>query len=595
MLLQSLDDLYERLRGEPDYKLPIPGHSLQKVFFKVVLRPTGRIHGLANLTSASTQRPAQLLVPGGPKPSGGVTPKSAINKVQLLRSDVRYLLGAIRASDDESRLVAEKDPFCFEAFRDYHLEHEEEIGDPKFSVVCRFLEAWQPEEVAEYPGWAELAAGQGVFQIQGDAEYVHERPGVRRWWSNRESDAGDEFKGQCLVTGDYVWLARLHPKVKGVKGAQVAGATIAGFNDDAYCSYGKKQSYNAPVGQGAAFRYTASLNSLLDGPMRRRHTQLLGDMTIAFWTDRPSVAEDIFARFLERGSEVAESDDAQDEGTRLKVESFLRAIREGRQAYATLVDDPNETRFFLLAMSPNASRIAVRFFHCSSLGELLDNLRRHYEDSAVTPEPARGRRPADPAIPATWQLLRESGRERKDIPPLLAAPLLEAVIRGKPYPAGLYQAVIRRIQADRVVNYMRAYTIRGYLTRNQGKEMPMSLDPDRPEPAYRLGRLFAALEKTQRDALGEGLSATLRDSFYSSASATPGAVFPRLLRTYQHHLAKLEGGRRVNRERLVQEILDPLETFPGHFDLGAQGQFALGYYQQMRDFYRKREDASTQA
>jgi CRISPR-associated protein Csd1 len=116
----------------------------------------------------------------------------------------------------------------------------------------------------------------------------------------------------------------------------------------------------------------------------------------------------------------------------------------------------------------------------------------------------------------------------------------------------------------------------------------MSLDKERSDPAYRTGRLFAALEKTQADALGT-VNASIRERFYSAASATPGNVFPRLLRTYQHHLAKLEGGRKVNREKLVQEIVDPLAEFPAHLGLAEQGLFALGYYHQMNDFYRRKD------
>lgn len=113
----------------------------------------------------------------------------------------------------------------------------------------------------------------------------------------------------------------------------------------------------------------------------------------------------------------------------------------------------------------------------------------------------------------------------------------------------------------------------------------MSLDENRTDPAYRLGRLFAALEKTQVDALGRNLNSTIRDRYYGAASATPRAVFPRLLRTYQHHLAKLEGGRKVNREKLVQEVLAPVRDFPAHLNLADQGLFALGYYHQMRAFF----------
>lgn len=168
--------------------------------------------------------------------------------------------------------------------------------------------------------------------------------------------------------------------------------------------------------------------------------------------------------------------------------------------------------------------------------------------------------------------------------------LLQAIVAGQSYPAALYQAVMRRIIADRVINYPRACVIKGYLVRNLGKEVPVSLDSSRKDPAYRLGRLFAVLEKTQADALGGGINATVRDRFYSSASTTPATVFPRLLRTYQHHLAKLEGGRKVGREKLMQEILDPVQSLPTHFGLQEQGLFALGYYHQMNDLFRSKED-----
>ena len=119
----------------------------------------------------------------------------------------------------------------------------------------------------------------------------------------------------------------------------------------------------------------------------------------------------------------------------------------------------------------------------------------------------------------------------------------------------------------------------------------MGLDPQRTDPAYRVGRLFAALEMTQKDAL-PNINATIRDRYFGAASATPGAVLPRLLRTYQHHLSKLEGGRKVIREKLVQEILNPLDAFPTHLNLTEQGLFALGYYHQIQDFYTPKDKNS---
>lgn len=121
----------------------------------------------------------------------------------------------------------------------------------------------------------------------------------------------------------------------------------------------------------------------------------------------------------------------------------------------------------------------------------------------------------------------------------------------------------------------------------------MSLNIENMDPAYRLGRLFAALEKTQQDALGN-VNAGLRERFYSSASANPGMVFPRMMRTYQHHLAKLNPGQKVNREILIQEIMAPLEEFPTFLNLRAQASFTLGYYHQRQHFYTKKEELITE-
>jgi CRISPR-associated protein Csd1 len=272
---------------------------------------------------------------------------------------------------------------------------------------------------------------------------------------------------------------------------------------------------------------------------------------------------------------------------------FLHALRRGKEAYGELEAEPERTRFYLLGLSPNAGRVAVRFFQSDTLGALLDNLRQHHRDIAIVRRPAGGKLRGDPEFPSLRMLLDQTARSREDIPPLLGGPLLRAVLTGGVYPEALCAAVVRRIRANRQVDYPRACVLKGYLNRNLKMEVSMSLDTGRPDPAYRLGRLFAALEKTQKDALGESLNRTIRDSYYSSASATPRTVFPRLLRLYQHHLGKLDGGWRIVRERLVQEILAPLDGFPAHLGLADQGLFAIGYYHQTREFYTKRgEDAA---
>jgi CRISPR-associated protein Csd1 len=174
---------------------------------------------------------------------------------------------------------------------------------------------------------------------------------------------------------------------------------------------------------------------------------------------------------------------------------------------------------------------------------------------------------------------------------------LRSILTGTPYPDGLYAAVVRRIRADGHVDRARAAILKAYLVRRArhahvSLEVPVSLDPNHPDPAYQLGRLFAVLEKLQKDALGDKLNATIKDRFFGAASATPASVFPRLVRLSQHHLSALETiAYRSAHEKRIGEICDrlPASGFPPHLNLSEQGLFAVAYYQQNRALYKRRE------
>ena len=171
---------------------------------------------------------------------------------------------------------------------------------------------------------------------------------------------------------------------------------------------------------------------------------------------------------------------------------------------------------------------------------------------------------------------------------------MRSILLGTRYPDTLINCVMNRIRVVEKkpksegsldnVTYLRAAILKAWLIRNHNQHITNMLDETNTNPGYLLGRLFAVLEKTQQDAL-PGINATIRDRFYASASATPRAVFGRLLRTYQHHLAKIPVGGKISRERLTQEILEHMFDFPAHLNLQNQAQFALGYYHQRKTLY----------
>ena len=94
------------------------------------------------------------------------------------------------------------------------------------------------------------------------------------------------------------------------------------------------------------------------------------------------------------------------------------------------------------------------------------------------------------------------------------------------------------------MTYLRACVLKAWLNRqarasSDPTRPPLTfkeaLDMDNPAPAYRLGRLFATLERIQEQAQ-PGINATIRDRYYGAASTTPVAVFTTLLRLKNAHL-----------------------------------------------------------
>jgi CRISPR-associated protein Csd1 len=579
--LRALDQLYDRLADDERYDLARPGYSAQKVSFCVVLHPDGTLAALQDERDTTGKKPlARLLtLPGQAKPSGqGLNPC-------FLWDNSAYLLG-YKANDDKPARTAK----AFAALRAYHLALADTLADPGFTAVCAFLREWSPARAVEFKAQLDdfAATSFGVFRLAGERGYVHDRPAIRTYWEKTQSLSDPAaVRGQCLITGetDQPLAQLIEPAIKNVAGAQSSGAKIVSFNCDSFTSYGKEQALNAPISARAAFRHATALNALLAGPRSRLHRIQIGDATTVFWTERPTNTEGFLADFL--GGQTPDTEtEAQDETLRVRLLTFFEVLRKGGGRGLAELGDPAETPFYVLGLSPNAARLSVRFWQAGTLGGLIDNLRAHFSALRLV----RRFSEKEPEFPPAWLLLRQTARESKDISPLLAGPFLRAIISGTPYPSTLAGAVLNRIRADRDVGYLRCAILKAFLNRNHKLDLSMSLDPDRSEPAYRLGRLFAALEKTQEDAL-PGLNATIRDRFYSAASATPRAIFPRLLRTYQHHLSKAVGergmGLKINRERLVQDICAGLVEMPAHLGFEGQSLFALGYYHQRQAFFTK--------
>jgi CRISPR-associated protein Csd1 len=260
-------------------------------------------------------------------------------------------------------------------------------------------------------------------------------------------------------------------------------------------------------------------------------------------------------------------------------------------------------------MAPNSGRIAIKSWHNKTVAEIACNIQKHFDDIQIV-QPSYEKVQHYPL----WRLLCNVAPqgESKNVPPNLASDVFATILEGQLYPKSLLQATIRRTHAgikrktkygettERVIPEIAAL-IKAYLNRFHRvhpnlihKEIFMSLDETNPSPGYQFGRLFAVLEKCQRDALGKDINSTIVDRYYSSASSTPAVVFPILMRMNQHHLSKIEDPsiRSFDRKR-IESIMCKIEDFKPHLDLHEQGRFAIGYYHQRQDFFTKKDDTNS--
>lgn len=575
-ILASLARLYDRLAAQGT--APAFGYSQQNIGFLISLNPDGSPVGEPSDLREGEGRKRTARVMAVPQPSkrtSGIAPN-------FLWDKTAYVLGVTAL---EGKRTAQE----HQAFVDRHREWLAGSDDEGLLALLRFLDFWTPEKFAEL-GWAEEMKDQNVvFALESERlanVRIHDRQATRDLWA-RLSAEGEKAEGICLVDGNRGTVARLHPAIKGVWGAQSSGASIVSFNLEAFTSYEHEQGDNAPISDRAAFAYTTALNHLLERDSK--HRVQIGDASTVFWADASNAvaadaAESMFA-FLFAIDESVQG---------AKIGDILANIRAGLPVGDFQPALAPGVRFHILGLAPNAARLSIRFYIEDDFGVLAKRYAEHHQRLSIDPPPRD-------EIPTMWRMLIETAvlGKSENIQPNLAGEWMRAILTGTTYPLTLLSSVIMRLRADHDVNALRVAILKSVLIRNFRVEAPVSLDTDFKDPGYLLGRLFAVYEQIQVAALGTSVNATIKDKFYGSASAQPRKVFHILDAGSANHLSKVgkqSPGRRINLEKAVAQIMDLME--PGHDPYPAslpdksQALFALGYYHQRNEFFRKAVDKS---
>ena len=575
MILQALVSYYNKLaaRGE----ISKPGWAKAKISGAIELGDDGSVLGILPLKVESPdgkkQIPREILLPAPVKKTSG-------ERSNFLWENAEYLLG-VQTKEDGGKTAKR-----FVTAKELHDSLLADMHTPVAEAIKAYFADCDPAAIASMlPDGCmdELRKGANLTFLY-QSRFPGEFPELCAAW---DAYYGGKKIGETfvdVVTGEVVVPEATHPSIKNVQDAQPSGAALVSFNAEAFESFGRKQNLNAPMGKETAFAYTSALNSLTGDKDHRQH---IGDMTVVYFAeDAEPVYQDVMDLCF------AGSDDRV---TDAELHSILQNIAAGKQTdFAGKTLSPDD-RFYLLGISPNASRLSVRCFWQSSFGDVISRIKQHYDDITIVTD----NRSKWVDIPL-WALLRETvnpNANDKTPAPQMAGDTLRAVLTGGRYPETLYRRTLLRIRAEHDITRGKAAIVKGYLLRNTKhrkdyayikEASTMALNETSNYTPYVLGRLFSTLEAVQ-SAANPGINTTIKDKYFNSACATPAAVFPILLKLANSHLKKLGGGLAVNYSKQIGALVARLETaFPKTLSLEEQGAFILGYYHQTQKRFEKK-------
>lgn len=609
MLIRSLCDYYDiqSARGETASDIM----SEQPVHWMVMLTPDGRVADIIDkrIEESVPQKNGKVKIVKKPivVPLPKRTQKTGID-ANIIEHRPLYIFGLnydakIGLTPDDKTGKARK---SHEAFVKKNLEFFDGIDSEIARAYVNFIKNWVPENEMENEQLKKLGKEyQGscyIFALDGRPECkLHKDKAVLAKYEKlmakaaAETAESDDGIMMCPIEGERLRAARIHDKIKGIKGGNSAGAGLVNFNSSAFESYGKSQSMNSGISEKAMKKYTSSLNKLLADPMHHIYSD---DMTVVFFAMKhDDKAEcDLFNGYLNSSNGVTE------DSTKADVKAVSENIyHKGQTGNAQALDKDvdNGVDFFVAGFTPNSSRICQKFMVRNKFGKIIDNVKQHQQDMAICG--------SNGEIPL-WRINKElvSPNSANAISPALQSDMFQAILNGTNYPYTLLETVVRRVCTDSdtdsnnkiKINEVRAGLIKAFINRKSRingdkEEITMTLNPENTNPAYLCGRLFAVLEKIQLEATDVKLNRTIKDAYFSSASSRPALIMPRLIDLSNYHIRNAEKNNKSNADKylaIMKEIIDKLDgEFPSNLSLVDKGKFQVGYFHQNSYFFTKKD------
>lgn len=440
------------------------------------------------------------------------------------------------------------------------------------------------------------------------------------WWERFRrnvltADEAIKDKQRCFITGESCEPIKTVPKMSGLfaVGGHTSGDSLICFDKDAFKSYNLDQAENCPVSESAMTAVNFTLEKLIASAPIHAGTKFV------HWYKEPLPHDknyDIIT-ILDLPVIVDESED--DDGGDINAYQEITALENAKHLIESIKkgEYPRQldNRYYILSLSGASGRVMIRNYIEGSYEALYKNFKAWFDDLDLI----GAKYP--PKLAGIYSRLLKYQKNAGDIGKRMAQELAGlnsqikfAIINNMQLPDSVAAKALSYIRSDLfntdedkksnsksldklACRILKAWLIRKEIHDKGIKKEDVSvkekLNEQNTNNAYLAGRMMAVYAKIQEEALGD-VGAGVIQRFYTSASTSPAFVIGRLSTLSQHHLSKLNKGASIYYTNILADISSGVKGgFPKSLNLEQQSQFALGYYQQIADIYKKKEKIET--
>lgn len=172
-------------------------------------------------------------------------------------------------------------------------------------------------------------------------------------------------------------------------------------------------------------------------------------------------------------------------------------------------------------------------------------------------------------------------------------------LHGKPLSDRILIPLLKQIQVDGTMYPNQAAAVNSCIVSRQEQKGVEGMHTEERSEAYKIGKLFAVLEKIQKEAINS--NNTIATKYFSAASTTPASIIGLLIKNAQHHLTKIGNsekgmGLAVYYDKKIVEIYSEIDQYPTQLNAIGQAEFAMGYYHEKRVLYtsKNKEEGDAQ-